>query len=219
MTAAHSNQTFKIVVLGAPGVGKSTIISQFLHRKFLELHWFTIELEQQTTLIGKEGRQVSLEIVDTPGGYCFGARRRFAIESGDAFILVFSLEDECSFETVAMIREDILRIKRKNKVPILLTVAMIREDILRIKRKNKVPILLVGNKTDIEDDKRITGKTGAELFAKKEWKTKYVEACGKDHSSVTRVFQKLLKLAKIKVELSSHEQGETRRFTFPGSVK
>ncbi|XP_048247976.1 ras-related protein RSR1-like [Haliotis rufescens] len=129
MAAAHSNQTFKIVVLGAPGVGKSTIISQFLHRKFLELHWFTIELEQQTTLIGKEGRQVSLEIVDTPGGYCFGARRRIAIESGDAFILVFSLEDDCSFETVAMIREDILRIKRKNKVP----------------------ILLVGNKTDIED--------------------------------------------------------------------
>ncbi|XP_071109182.1 ras-related protein Rap-2a-like [Haliotis cracherodii] len=197
MAAAHSNQTFKIVVLGAPGVGKSTIISQFLHRKFLELHWFTIELEQQTTLIGKEGRQVSLEIVDTPGGYCFGARRRFAIESGDAFILVFSLEDECSFETVAMIREDILRIKRKNKVP----------------------ILLVGNKTDIEDDKRITGQIGAELFAKKEWKTKYVEACGKDHSSVTRAFQKLLKLAKIKVELSSHEEGETRRFTFPGSVK
>ncbi|XP_071109185.1 ras-related protein Rap-2a-like [Haliotis cracherodii] len=197
MAAALSNQTFKIVVLGAPGVGKSTIISQFLHRKFLELHWFTIELEQQTTLIGKEGRQVSLEIVDTPGGYCFGARRRFAIESGDAFILVFSLEDECSFETVAMIREDILRIKKKNKVP----------------------ILLVGNKTDIEDDKRITGQTGAELFAKKEWKTKYVEACGKDHSSVTRVFQKLLKLAKIKVKLSSHEQGETRRFTFPGSVK
>ncbi|XP_071109183.1 ras-related protein Rap-2a-like [Haliotis cracherodii] len=197
MAAAHSNQTFKIVVLGAPRVGKSTIISQFLHQKFIELHWFTIELEQETTLIGKEGRQVSLEIVDTPGGYCFGARRRFAIESGDAFILVFSLEDECSFETVAMIREDILRIKRKNKVP----------------------ILLVGNKTDIEDDRKITGKTGAELFAKKEWKTKYVEACGKDHSSVTRVFQKLLKLAKIKVELSSHEQGETRRFTFPGSVK
>ncbi|XP_046328778.2 ras-related protein Rap-2a-like [Haliotis rufescens] len=197
MAAAHSNQTFKIVVLGAPGVGKSTIISQFLHRKFIELHWFTIELEQQTTLIGKEGRQVSLEIVDTPGGYCFGARRRFAIESGDAFILVFSLEDECSFETTAMIREDILRIKRKKKVP----------------------ILLVGNKTDIEDNKRITGQTGAERFAKKEWNTKYVEACGKDHSSVTRVFQKLLKLAKIKVELSSHEQGETRRFTFPGRVK
>ncbi|XP_067658304.1 ras-related protein Rap-2a-like [Haliotis asinina] len=187
MATESTNETFKVVVLGAAGVGKSAIISQFL-----SLHWFTIELESQTTLIGEEGRQMSLEIVDIPGGYCFGARRRMAIESGDAFILVFSLDNECSFETVAMIRDDILRTKRNKKCP----------------------ILLVGNKNDIEADKRITGKTGAERFARQEWKTKYMEVCAKDNNSVKRMFQKLLKLAKFKVKISSDGQRKMSRFSF-----
>ncbi|XP_067658296.1 ras-related protein Rap-2a-like [Haliotis asinina] len=195
MAPTKGNPTFRVIVLGAVGVGKSAIISQFLHNKFLELKSFTIELEHQTTLIGEEGRQMSLEIVDTPGGYCFGARRRIAIESGDAFILAFSLDDEASFETVAMIRDDIIRIKRNKKCP----------------------ILLVGNKNDCEVYNRITRKAGAERFAKKEWNTKYTECCAKDHNSVRGVFHALLKLAKVKVKLTSKGQNE-RRSRFFGST-
>ncbi|XP_046333789.2 ras-related protein Rap-2a-like [Haliotis rufescens] len=182
MSATNTIQSLNIVVLGAPGVGKSCIISQFLHHKFLESSGFTIELEQQSTVLADKKRQISLDIVDTPGGYCFQERRRMAIAAGDAFILVFSLDKECSFETVAMLRDEIVRIKKTTKVP----------------------ILLVGNKSDIDDEKRITSCKGAKLFAKKEWKTKYVEACAMDHNSVTEVFRKVLKLAKVKVQLSSH---------------
>ncbi|XP_071114839.1 ras-related protein Rap-2a-like [Haliotis cracherodii] len=176
MSAATTNESVNIVVLGAPGVGKSAIITQFLHHKFLEQSGFTIELKQQTVVVGEANRRVALDIVDTPGGYCFQERRRMAIREGDAFILVFSLEDEFSFETVAMIRDDILRIKKKKKVP----------------------ILLVGNKADIDDDKKITTCKGAKLFAKKEWKTKYVEASAMDHDSVKAVFDKILNLSKVR---------------------
>jgi GTPase SAR1 family protein len=67
--------------------------------------------------------------------------RQLAIKSGDAFILVFSVDDSESFEEVRRLRDMILEIKNSdNDVPSIAPA-----------------IVVVGNKNDL-DDKRVIRK-------------------------------------------------------------
>jgi len=65
--------------------------------------------------------------MDTAGSYQFPAMKRLTIERGDAFILVYSLDDESTIE-------EVLRLRR---------------EIIDIKGTTEVPMLIVGNKTDL----------------------------------------------------------------------
>ncbi len=67
--------------------------------------------------------------------------RQLAIKSGDAFILVFSVDDSESFEEVRRLRDMILEIKNSdNDIPSIAPA-----------------IVVVGNKNDL-DDKRVIRK-------------------------------------------------------------
>lgn len=105
------NFHLKIVVLGSPRVGKTAIVSQFLYSHFPETYNATVDELHRAEYEIKGFGDLVLDILDTSGSHEFPAMKKLAIESGDAFLLVFSLTDPNSFEEVRQLREEIIETK------------------------------------------------------------------------------------------------------------
>lgn len=89
--------------------------------------------------------------------------RRLAIDSGDAFLLVYSVDDKESFELVRKLRDDVLAA-----------------------RKTPPPIVVVGNKTDLT---RQVHSEMVEPIVCIDWEHGFVECSARDNQNVARVFQ------------------------------
>lgn len=108
----------KIVVMGAPRTGKSSIIQQFLYNTFSPKYKRTIE-EMHHGDFEVNGVHLTLEILDTSGENEFPAMRNLCISNADAFILVYDICDSSTFEDVRVIRDQILETKGSPAVPIV----------------------------------------------------------------------------------------------------
>lgn len=121
----------KIVVMGSPRTGKSSIIQQFLYNTFSPKYKRTIE-EMHHGDFEVNGVHLTLEILDTSGENEFPAMRNLSISNADAFVLVYDICDASSFEDLQAIRDQILETKGSPNVP----------------------IVVVGNKLDLESKGR-----------------------------------------------------------------
>jgi len=82
-----------------------------------------------------------LEILDTAGTEQFTAMRDLYMKNGQGFVLVYSITSQSTFNDLTDLREQILRVKDTDKVP----------------------MVLVGNKCDLEDDRMVTKDQGNQL--------------------------------------------------------
>ena len=170
---------YRVVVMGAAGVGKSAIISQFLYDRFQHEYQQTVE-ELHQGEYDLNGVKLTLDILDTAGAYSFPAMRQLAISTSDAFVLVYSVEDDASFQAVTDLREQILEEKGT-------------ED---------VPIVIVANKVDVGDERRTLGRITAESIVCVEWGNGYVEASAKDNVNIVGIFKEILRQSKVQYALS-----------------
>jgi len=131
---------YKLVVLGSGGVGKSALTVQFVQSIFVEKYDPTIE-DSYRKQVEVDGQQCMLEILDTAGTEQFTAMRDLYMKNGQGFILVFSITSQATFNDLVELREQILRVKDTDKVP----------------------MVLVGNKCDLEDDRVVTREQGNSL--------------------------------------------------------
>merc|ERR1711862_455807 len=134
---------YKIVVLGSGGVGKSALTVQFVQGIFVEKYDPTIEDSYRKPL-ELDNVQYMLEILDTAGTEQFTAMRDLYMKNGQGFALVYSIIAQSTF----------------NDLPDL------REQILRVKDCDNVPMVLVGNKCDLQDQRVITNEQGESLARK-----------------------------------------------------
>ena len=97
----------RVVMMGAARVGKSSIISQFLYDKYLLRYRQTIEELHRGEYELPDGAALTLDILDTSGAYQFPAMRALSISTGGAFILVFAVDDDESWEEVRRLRQQV----------------------------------------------------------------------------------------------------------------
>ncbi|KAK3996503.1 P-loop containing nucleoside triphosphate hydrolase protein [Cladorrhinum sp. PSN332] len=154
---------FHVVVLGAGGVGKSCLTAQFVHNEWIESYDPTIE-DSYRTQVSVDGRQVMLEILDTAGTEQFVAMRDLYMKSGQGFLLVFSIASRSSFDE-------------------LLT---LREEIMRIKDDENIPIVIVGNKADLEDMRAVDRAKAFSLSQR--WTCPYYETSARTRINVDEIF-------------------------------
>jgi len=160
---------YKIVVLGSGGVGKSALTVQFVQGIFVEKYDPTIE-DSYRKQVEVDGQQCMLEILDTAGTEQFTAMRDLYMKNGQGFVLVYSIIAQSTF----------------NDLPDL------REQILRVKDTDDVPMVLVGNKCDLNDQRFITTDGGQEL-ARKFGNCAFLEASAKNKINVDQIFYDLIR--------------------------
>ncbi|MBN3306881.1 RASD family member 3 [Amia ocellicauda] len=171
--------TVRLVFFGAAGVGKTALIQRFLHDRFEHKYKRTVE-ELHSNQYDIDGVKIQIDIMDTSGSYSFPAMRKLSIRNGDAFALVYSIEDPESFEEVRRLRDEILEIKEEEKL---------------------VPIVVVGNKLDLENQR---GVPAVDILPTVEldWNANFLEASAKSGENVVGVFKELLQQVNLPSRLS-----------------
>jgi Ras-related protein Rap-1B len=91
-------------------------------------------------------------------------RRELYMKTGQGFLLVFAITSASSFHELAELREQIRRIK---------------ED-------DNVPMVLVGNKSDLEDDRAIPRPKA--FATSRDWNTPYFETSARRRANVDEAF-------------------------------
>ncbi|XP_044306508.1 GTP-binding protein Di-Ras3 [Varanus komodoensis] len=167
----EQSNDYRVVVFGAAGVGKSSLVLRFVRGTFRETYIPTIE-DTYRQVISCDKNICTLQITDTTGSHQFPAMQRLSISKGHAFMLVYSVTSRQSIEELQSIYEQICQIKG---------------DI------QKVPIMLVGNKSD--DTQREVDASEGEVLAMK-WKCSFMETSAKMNYNVQELFQELLNLEK-----------------------
>ena len=131
---------YKLVIVGGGGVGKSALTIQLIQNHFVAEYDPTIEdsYRKQVTI---DEETCLLDILDTAGQEEYSAMRDQYMRSGQGFLCVYSITNKGSFEEIASFREQILRVKDADKVP----------------------MVIVGNKCDLESERQVTAQDGQEL--------------------------------------------------------
>ncbi|ELR20846.1 Raslike protein 1, putative [Acanthamoeba castellanii str. Neff] len=159
---------YKLVVVGGGGVGKSALTIQLINHHFMDEYDPTIEdsyrkqveIDQETCL---------LDILDTAGQEEFSAMRDQYMRTGQGFLCVYSITSRSSFEEISSFREQILRVKEEDNVP----------------------MVLVGNKCDLEDSRVVATSEGADLA--KSFGCKFLESSAKSRINVEESFFELVR--------------------------
>ncbi|MEQ2206832.1 hypothetical protein XENOCAPTIV_003471, partial [Xenoophorus captivus] len=120
---------YKLVVVGAGGVGKSALTIQLIQNHFVDEYDPTIEVRSRGSSIcskmsGKQvvidGETCLLDILDTAGQEEYSAMRDQYMRTGEGFLCVFAINNYKSFEDVHLYREQIKRVKDSDSVPIVM---------------------------------------------------------------------------------------------------
>ncbi|XP_059845488.1 GTP-binding protein Rit2-like isoform X2 [Hypanus sabinus] len=126
------SREYKVVMLGAGGVGKSAMTMQFISHRFPDCHDPTIE-DAYKTQVRIDDNPAYLDILDTAGQAEFTAMRDQYMRGGEGFIICYSITDRRSFQEAAEFKELIYRVRHTYDIP----------------------IVLVGNKTDLEEYRQV----------------------------------------------------------------
>ncbi|XP_072467847.1 GTP-binding protein Di-Ras2 [Notamacropus eugenii] len=168
----EQSNDYRVVVFGAGGVGKSSLVLRFVKGTFRESYIPTVE-DTYRQVISCDKSICTLQITDTTGSHQFPAMQRLSISKGHAFILVYSITSQQSLEELKPIYEQICQIKGDVE---------------------NIPIMLVGNKNDESPNREVESSAG-EALAKK-WKCAFMETSAKMNHNVKELFQELLNLEK-----------------------
>ncbi|XP_078663365.1 ras-related and estrogen-regulated growth inhibitor-like [Branchiostoma floridae x Branchiostoma belcheri] len=171
-------RTVKVVVLGQAGVGKTAMTVRFVTKRFIGDYDPTLEaIYHHRTFI--DDNPVQFEVLDTAGQEENSLALEQKIRWGDAFVIVYSINDLCSFDEVMRIKFLINHTKGPN-----------------------TPVTLAGNKRDLELDRMVARLDGEKMadtlgcgFSEITTKESYIE--------VARVFEGLY--AKCKEQMSGKD--------------
>ena len=120
----YGYKKFKVMVLGAENVGKTSLIERFIHGQFTDNHLPTIAETYETGVflnIGKELKQFDMELYDFSGNLKDDFPETYVdtVLQSDGFILVYSKDEPDSLAKIVDIVADINILKEAPVVMVL----------------------------------------------------------------------------------------------------
>ena len=164
---------YRIAFMGEDGVGKSALINQIVDKKFLEKYNPTVS-NHLTHVVEFEGHLCVCLLVDTAGVDDFPAMRKLAISKGNAFVVVYAVDNRKSFETAKK---------------------LIREIKLLKSSAEEIRVVLVGNKNDLS--RIVSYKEGLDYskgIHEGNCVSTFIESSAKERESSVEILYKILNM-------------------------
>ena len=156
--------TTKIIILGGAGVGKSSLMTRYVEKKFLDISTSTIGVDFKKADI--KGRNFT--IWDTAGSERFRGVATSYFKGASGIIVVFDITNKASFENCDLINDEIRSYAEKD-----------------------VTIILAGNKSDLAG-KKVVMQDDINKKEKKLRAKAYFEVSAKvDQEKVNQMFERL----------------------------
>ena len=158
---------FKIVLIGDTSVGKTNILSKYLSDEFDPESKATVGVEFGTKNFKIENNIVKVQIWDTAGQERYRSITNAYYKGAKGSLLVYDITNPKTFENVDKWLSD-----------------------LKTNAEEKISVVLVGNKTDLESERKISleqGKEKAELF-----KLAFIETSALNGNNIEKAFNELI---------------------------
>ena len=165
-------EVIQLGTLGDSGVGKSNLSSVYVNNKFepeiIATIGFNCLIKDTIIKINNIEKKIKIKIWDTAGQEKFKSVSVQYIKNCIGILLVYSIDDRNSLNNLENWIKDI-----KDKT-----------------NYEKVPLILIGNKCDLEDERKVSKEEG-EKFALK-YNIKFFECSAKNNINVNQAFENLI---------------------------
>jgi Ras-related protein Rab-7A len=165
----------KIIILGDSGVGKTSLMNQYVNKKFSNQYKATIGADFLTKEVMVEDRLVTMQIWDTAGQERFQSLGVAFYRGADCCVLVFDVNTAKTFENLDSWRDEFL-IQSGAKDP------------------DNFPFVLLGNKIDL-DNQRVVSQKRAMAWCSAKGSIPYFETSAKEAIDVDQAFHTIAKKA------------------------
>ena len=174
---------YKIVVLGDGGVGKTCLTLTFVKKEFKSDYIPTMGVDIYTKDFDLGETKITLIVWDIAGQQKFDLVRKQYYKGAQGALIVFDLTRSATFHNIENWHRDLAE-----------------------GAGEKIPIILLGNKSDIEEQRQVTPEQ-CNLMSKK-LGSDYFETSAKTGKNVDQAFFNLLKKI-IKLNISRKEYSST----------
>ncbi|MFX0033387.1 MAG: Rab family GTPase [Candidatus Hodarchaeota archaeon] len=164
---------YKICIVGDGGVGKTTILHQYVDGKFIENTQMTIGINffVKYIFLKEFGSKIILQVWDLGGQEHFSSVRPSFYEGASGIIYTYDLTRRVTFDNLTKWQKEISRILN-----------------------GKTPCVLIGNKLDLIDDiKRQIFPKDVQNLRTKIIFTEYFETSAKENVGIEKAFYKITK--------------------------
>ena len=164
---APAEMIFKIIIVGDLSSGKTNIVTQYISHKFVQDSQPTIGVEMFNKDFQINEDKVSAQIWDTAGQEKYNALTSSYYKGAKGAIVVYDITQESTFLKVEQFVKD-----------------------LREKSDKNVYMILVGNKIDLEENRKISKEEGKILADK--LKMGFFEVSAKNGTGIEDLFKNLI---------------------------
>ncbi|KAF6985857.1 hypothetical protein CFC21_013361 [Triticum aestivum] len=175
--APRRRTLLKVIVLGDSGVGKTSLMNQYVNKKFSQQYKATIGADFLTKEVLIEDRLVTLQIWDTAGQERFQSLGVAFYRGADCCVLVYDVNAKRTFNTLGTWHDEFINQAGPSD-------------------PKQFPFILVGNKVDLDaGSRRVVPEKKAKDWCVSKGDIPYFETSAKDDYNVDTAFLCIAKLA------------------------
>ena len=176
------DQILKMIIIGNSGVGKSNMLTRYLYNEFKLDSKSTIGVEFGSKELEINGLKTKLQIWDTAGQERYRSITTSYYKGSKGCFIVYDISNEKSFEDVERWYEETMKFSDKN-----------------------ISIILIGNKSDLEDKRKITIEMGKQKAAN--LKCPFFETSALSNYQIDLAFSVLAEEVSVIVQKEENDLG------------
>ena len=171
----------RIFTLGDGGVGKSCFIIKYTEDRFEESHLLTTGIDLRSKVVQLEnGNIYKVDFYDTAGQERYRSISVNSIKSAEGIILMYDITKQKTYDDITEWMENVKQIKGTD-----------------------FPMILIGNKSDLENQRIVSKEEGEELALK--FNLKFFEISNKDGNNVKEAALEIINQIVDKKEKENNE--------------